>query len=89
MSALSFAAETFLQSLAETFWVEIANHDIGAHHATQYPSGADARMAMLRLAYLRGREDALTPPADFDADVKRVTDANTNIGRGRPENSFT
>lgn len=76
MENISAAAEIALQLLQEDFTIEIANHDIGAKHACKYASGADARMAMLRLAYLKGREDATKTPADFDADVARVEAAN-------------
>jgi len=74
---ISTAAEVWLQLLQEEFFLEIANHDIGATHATKYASGVDARMAMLRQAYLQGRDDATAQPADFDADVARVETANT------------
>lgn len=76
MDSISLAAEAWLQLLQEEFSLEIANHDIGAKHATKYASGAEARMAMLRQAYLRGRHDATAQPADFDADVARVEAAN-------------
>jgi hypothetical protein len=76
MDRISDAAELWLRLLVEEFMCEIANHDIGAKHACKYESGTEARMAMLRLAYLRGREDALAQPTDFDADVARVEAAN-------------
>ena len=71
----SIAAETWLQLLVQEFMCEIANHEIGSPHV-KYASGVEARMAMLRLAYLRGRDDALAVSADFDIDVKKVEAAN-------------
>ena len=76
---ISDSAETFLRALADEFWCEMANREIGATGATyKYESGDDARMAMLRLAYLRGREDEREPfdQRSFDADIQRVQDAN-------------
>ena len=84
MEHISAAAEIWLRLLAEEFMCEIANHDIGAKHACKYESGAEARMAMLRLAYLRGREDATAHPADFDADVARVEKANAENVKQSP-----
>lgn len=76
---ISDGAETFLRQLEAEFYLEIANRDIGASGATyRYASGADARLAMLRLAYLKGREDEREPfdKRDFEADVARVRAAN-------------
>lgn len=75
MDSISLAAETFLQLLEQEFATEIANHQIHSEHV-KYSSASDARMAMLRQAYLRGRHDATAAPADFDADVRRVEEAN-------------
>lgn len=73
---ISAAAEISLRLLEEDFFLELANHAIGAKHATRFASSSEASMAMLRLAYLKGREDATAQPADFDADVARVEAAN-------------
>ena len=74
--ALSDAAEIWLRLLEEDFFLELANQAIGAKHATKYESSSEATMAMLRLAYLKGRSDATAQPADFDADMARVEAAN-------------
>ena len=74
--AISDAAEIWLRLLEEDFFLELANQAIGAKHATKYESSSEATMAMLRLAYLKGREDATAQPADFDADMARVEAAN-------------
>lgn len=79
MAQISDGAETYLRQLEAEFYLEIANRDIGASGATyRYASGADARLAMLRLAYLKGREDEREPfdKRDFEADVARVRAAN-------------
>ena len=73
---LSPAAGLWLRLLEEDFFLELSNHAIGSRHATKYESSAEATMAMLRLAYLKGRSDATAQPADFDADVARVEAAN-------------
>lgn len=76
---ISDGAELFLRSLEQEMWCEIANREIGASGASyKYPSRQDAVLAMLRQAYLRGREDVIDPfeKRDFDADVQRVQDAN-------------
>lgn len=77
------AAELWLRLLEDEFFCELANHAIGSKHV-KYPSGPEARMAMLRKAYLKGRADAMTQIAvdessDFEADVARVVARN----RGR------
>lgn len=74
---MSDAAEIFLRALDEEFECELANHAIHSEH-TKYESASDARMAMLRLAYLRGREDEREPfdARDFAADVAKVEAAN-------------
>ena len=77
-NTLSPAVELWLKLLADRFWCEIANHNIGAHHACQYASSDEANFAMLREAYLKGRSDVLEPPLDFDADVKTVAETNAS-----------
>ena len=72
---LSPAAEIWLRLLEEDFSAELGNHAIHSEHV-KFSSAADARMAMLRLAYLRGRSDATAQPADFEADVARIEAAN-------------
>ena len=72
MDEISEAAELWLELLDGDFWCELANHSIGSEHV-KYPSSTEARMAMLRLAYLKGREDATAQPADFDTAVTRIT----------------
>ena len=72
MAEISEAAELWLELLDGDFWCELANHSIGSEHV-KYPSSTDARMAMLRLAYLKGRDDATARPEDFDTAVTRIT----------------
>lgn len=81
MERLSDAAELWIRLTEDHFWVIIANLELHAQdgttadHPSPYASASEARRAMLRLAYLKGQAD-LQPPADFDADVKRVEDSN-------------
>lgn len=81
MDTITDGAETWLRLLERDFSCELSNHAIGSE-AIKYPSSAAATMAMLRLAYLRGRHDALAPPADFDADVARVASVNARRPAG-------
>ena len=69
------AAEVYLQMLLSAFYCERGNAMIRSRHA-KFASVGECDMAMLRLAYLKGREDATAQPADFDADVARVMAAN-------------
>lgn len=75
MDTLTDGQEAWLRELEREFSCELSNHAIGSE-SVKHPSSAAATMAMLRLAYLRGRHDAIDPPADFDADVARVEMAN-------------
>lgn len=75
MEPLAEDIERWLAALEETFWCEIANHEIGSTHACRYPSATAARRDMIRQAYAQGLKDA-QPPSDFDADVQRVHDLN-------------
>lgn len=75
MPDISAAAELWLQMLETDFTCELGNHAIQSEHV-KYDSATDARRAMLRLAYLKGREDATYQQADFDADVARAMEAN-------------
>ena len=72
MDEISEAAELWLRLLDDDFWCELANHAIHSEHV-KYPSTTEARMAMLRLAYLKGREDATAQPEDFDTAANRIT----------------
>ena len=74
MDIISESAETYLGSLVTDFGCERANTAIQSRHA-KFATMRDADMAMLRLAYLKGREDATaTPPdEDFDTAVARIT----------------
>lgn len=81
MDIITDGAETWLRLLARDFSCELSNHAIGSE-SIEYPSSAEATRAMLRLAYLRGRHDALTPPADFDADVAKVEAVNQRRAAG-------
>lgn len=83
MDVISDAAELWLGMLEDEFWCEIANHAIGSKHV-KYPSGTEARRAMLRKAYLKGAADARTQigvdeSSDFDRDIAKVI--ATNRGR--------
>ena len=76
---ISETAELWLRLTEQEFGLKIANienclysNDSARARTFGYASPAEARMAMLRLAYLKGREDALTAPPDFEADVKRI-----------------
>ena len=75
MEEITEAAELWLRLLDDDFWCEIANHAIHSEHV-KYPSATEARRAMLRLAYLKGRDDATAQPDNFDAAVARVEAAN-------------
>lgn len=68
---ISDAAELWLRLLHEDFIGELANHAIFSPHV-RYPSSGDATRAMLRLAYLRGQHDAITPMKDFEADLRTL-----------------
>ena len=72
MDIISDAAEFYLGSLVTDFGCERANTAIQSRHA-KFATMRDADMAMLRLAYLRGREDATAQPEDFDTAVARIT----------------
>ena len=72
---ISDAAELYLQMLRADFSCERGNIMIQSRHA-KFASMGECDMAMLRLAYLKGREDATATPADFDADMARVMAAN-------------
>ena len=76
MEHISTAAEISLRLLQEEFFLELANQSIGARHATKYASSDEATMAMLRLAYIKGRSDETARTTDFDAGVARVEAAN-------------
>ena len=69
------ATEVYLQMLLSDFSCERGNTMIHSRHA-KFASVGECDMAMLRLAYLKGREDATAQPADFDADVARAMAAN-------------
>jgi len=76
MEQLTTSAETFLRLLEQDFYCEIANHEIGSEHV-KYSSLQEARMAMLRLAYLRGKADATEGPEEtFDQVVAAVVERN-------------
>lgn len=62
MDQISDAADLWLRLLDDEFWCEIANHEIGSPHV-KFASVKDAKLAMLRLAYLKGREDATKSPS--------------------------
>lgn len=78
--ALSPFAEDWLAQLADRFYLELANHDIGAKHACKFDSYQEAMLAMLRLAYLKGREDAQPPDTrTFEETVADVEAANARV----------
>ena len=81
MEKISAAAELWLRMTEDEFWLIVANIDncIHSDNAARaqtfgYASATDARLAMLRLAYLKGKEDASSERPDFDADVKRIVE---------------
>ena len=82
MEQLPTYAETFLRLLEQDFYCEIANHEIGSEHV-KYSSLQEARLAMLRLAYLRGRRDATDGPDEtFEQAVAVVEAANAAARSG-------
>ena len=74
MDTISEGAELWLELLENDFTCELGNHAIQSEHV-KYASATEARKAMLRLAYLKGREDATaTPPdEDFETMAARIT----------------
>ena len=75
MNELSLAVEFWLSSLEEEFSLEILNQSTDAHAKhCRFPSAAEAKIAMLRRAYLKGYADAV--PATFEEDVERVSGVN-------------
>ena len=75
MDMISDAAEGWLRALEDEFYLELCNHMIHSKHV-RYASASEAQMAMLRQAYLRGREDALTPPIDSETFTQQVEATN-------------
>ncbi len=78
MDQISDAAEAWLRLLHEEFGYELGNQAIQSEHV-KYPSATAAELAMLRKAYLRGRQDAqldAVPQLDFQHDVERVNAVN-------------
>jgi hypothetical protein len=82
---ISDAAEAWLSELHDDFAYELGNQAIASPH-TKYESSKAAVLAMLRQAYVHGREEALralTPPPDFDQDVTQLEQRQPiNTSRG-------
>ncbi len=83
-NVISDGAEAALRLIVEDFAIELANQGIGARHACRFEASAEASLAMVRLAYLRGRTDADKPIRI--AEVRALADAMGGVNVG-PEPS--